>query len=38
MTQGTQTRALKQPREAGCEGGGREVQQGRDIRIAMADS
>ena len=36
--QGTQTSALWQPRGVGCVGGGREVQEGGDICIPMADS
>ena len=38
MSQGTQTGALYQPRGVGCEGDGREVQEGGDIRIPMANS
>ena len=36
MLQGAQLRALQQPREAGWDG--REVQEGGDISIPMADS
>ena len=38
MSQGTQTGALYQPRGVGREGDGREVQEGGDISIPMADS
>ena len=37
MAQKTQTGALYQPRRVGWEGDGREVQQGGDICIPMAD-
>ena len=36
MTQGAQTGVLSQPREVGC--GGRDIQEGRDTCIPMADS
>ena len=38
MSQGTQTRALYQPRGVGWEGNMRKVQEGGDIRTPMADS
>ena len=38
LTQGTQTRALEQPRGWNEEEGGREVEDGEDIGIPMADS
>ena len=38
MSQGTQTGALYQPRGVGGEGDGREVQEGGDICIPVADS
>ena len=38
MSQATQTRALYQPRGLGGEGDRREVQEGGDICIPMADS
>ena len=38
LTQGTQTRALEQPRGWDEEEGGSEVQDGEDIGIPMADS
>ena len=38
LTQGTQTRALSQPRGWKRVGGGREVQEGEDIYTPMADS
>ena len=38
MTPGAQTSALWQPRGVGWGGGGREFQEGGDIRILMADS
>ena len=38
MAQETQTGALYQPRGVGREGDGREVQEGGDICIPMADS
>jgi len=38
LTQGTQTRALEQPRGVGWGGGGREVQKGGDLCIPIADT
>ena len=38
ITQGTQTGALYQPRRVGWEGVGREIHEGGDICIPMADS
>ena len=38
MTQGTQTGVLWQPKGWDGEGGGREVQEGGDICIPLADS
>ena len=38
MMEGTQTGALYQPGGLGWGGSGREVQEGRDICIPMADS
>ena len=38
MSQGTQTGALYQPRGWDGEGGGRDVREGEDIWIPMADS
>ena len=37
MTQGTQTRTLYRPEGWDGEGGRREVQEGRDICISIAD-